>query len=198
MTRTLFLVACLVSAANAYVVDVGPRTEECFLEKAVAGEELHFTYEVYEGGFLDIDVKVTENDRKSTVIYEKKRSTTDKTQWEVFDATTYKICFSNRISTLAHKKIAFSVYTDEDIQAPAEKKHMDPLRVLSIQIEEGVQDAKTKLNYMAIRENIHSLSNAATSFRVTVLSVVEVIVVIAVCAIQVFVLKRFFERKTRI
>jgi hypothetical protein len=140
-------------------------------------------YEVYEGGFLDIDVKVTESDRKTAVVYvrrslfrrvgaplgfrhsaadayrcrlsctaaltanwgaivcacesssrfylraacalpacvlfsalcalsgryDKKRTTTDKTQWEVLDDTVYKFCFSNRISTLAHKKLAFSM-----------------------------------------------------------------------------------------
>lgn len=199
LVRSAFLLAlACASAVQAFVVDVSPRSEECFLSKAKAGEELHFTYEVYEGGFLDIDVKVTEQDRKTSVLYEKKRSTTDKTQWEVFDDTVYKICFSNRISTLAHKKLAFSVYTDEDIQAPAEKKHMDPLRALAIQIEEGIQDAKTKLNYMAIRENIHTATNQATSRRVMFLSVIEVIVVMIVCALQVFVLKRFFERKTRI
>ncbi len=75
---------------------------------------------------------------------------------------------------------------------------MDPLKALAIQIEEGVQDAKTKLNYMAIRENLHTATNIATSRRVTLLAVVEVVVVMVVCGLQVFVLKRFFERKTRI
>ena len=184
--------------ADAFVVDVPPRTEECFLQRAKAGEEMHFTYQVYEGGFLDIDVKVTEKDKKSSVLYDKKRSTGDKTQWEVFDDTVYKFCFSNRISTLAHKKLAFAVYTDEDTQAPAEKKHMDPVRKMAIMIQEGVEDSKTKLNYMAIRENLHAAGNRATARRVTILSVIEVLVVLVVCALQVFVLKRFFERKTRI
>ena len=196
----MLLMTLLVCSASvsAFVVDVGPRSEQCFLQRAKEGEEIHFTYEVYEGGFLDIDVKVTEAEKKTSVKYEKKRSTKDKTQWEVFEDTTYKICFSNRISTLAHKKLAFSVYTDEDIQRPAEKKHMDPVRALSVQIQEGVNDAKTKLNYMAVRENVYAQTNEGTSRRVTILSILEVLVVIAVCALQVLVLKRFFERKTRI
>lgn len=182
---------------DGFVVDVGPRSEQCFLQRASAGQEFHFTYEVYEGGFLDVDVKVTESG-KDGVKYEKKRSTSGKEQWEVFDNTEYKICFSNRISTLAHKKLAFTVYTDEDVQRPAERKHMDPLKVLSVQISEGINDAKTKLNYMAVRENIHQNTNEATAFRVALLSFIEVAVVLVVCALQVFVLKRFFERKTRI
>ena len=41
-----------------YYVVVEAHTEECFFEKLTSGTKLLLTFEVVEGGFLDIDVKV--------------------------------------------------------------------------------------------------------------------------------------------
>ena len=51
----------LVSFRNtfAYYVLIDAHDEECFFERLTAGSKLLLTFEVIEGGFLDIDVKVT-------------------------------------------------------------------------------------------------------------------------------------------
>ena len=64
----LLLLCVILPRAWTYVVDVPPRSEECFLQQGKAGEEIHLTYEVYEGGFLDIDVKVTETEKNKAVV----------------------------------------------------------------------------------------------------------------------------------
>ena len=46
----------------AYYVLVDAHTDECFFEKLTSGTKLLLTYEVIEGGFLDIDVKVRSNE----------------------------------------------------------------------------------------------------------------------------------------
>lgn len=48
----------LVSRADGYFVSVDAHAEECFFDRVSSGMKLSLTFEVVEGGFLDIDVKV--------------------------------------------------------------------------------------------------------------------------------------------
>lgn len=54
------LVAALLSIqrSRAYYVTVEAHSEECFYEKLTSGTKLLLTFEVVQGGSLDIDVKV--------------------------------------------------------------------------------------------------------------------------------------------
>ena len=48
----------LINVSQAYIITVDAHAEECFFEKTTAGTKLGLTFEVAEGGFLDIDVSV--------------------------------------------------------------------------------------------------------------------------------------------
>lgn len=52
------LLLTLLSTSHAYFVYIDAHAEECFYEKVVSGTKLSLIFEVAEGGFLDIDVKV--------------------------------------------------------------------------------------------------------------------------------------------
>lgn len=52
------LVACLVVSAAALTMKVEPKTEECFSENLVAGDDVEVRWGVQDGGLLDIDVRV--------------------------------------------------------------------------------------------------------------------------------------------
>ena len=52
-----FLIARLIPAYS-YFINVEPKKEICFYDTAVSGTKMSLTFEVAEGGFLDIDVKV--------------------------------------------------------------------------------------------------------------------------------------------
>jgi hypothetical protein len=43
---------------SGYYIVVDAHTDECFSEKVTSGTKLLLTFEVIEGGFLDIDLKV--------------------------------------------------------------------------------------------------------------------------------------------
>lgn len=61
-SNTFFLLWCLIALlckrSMGYYVLVDAHSDECFYEKLTSGTKLLLTYEVIEGGFLDIDVKV--------------------------------------------------------------------------------------------------------------------------------------------
>jgi hypothetical protein len=45
-------------AVRGYFVNVDAHAEECFFDRVSSGMKMGLTFEVVEGGFLDIDVKV--------------------------------------------------------------------------------------------------------------------------------------------
>ena len=48
----------LCPQARAYFTNVDAHAEECFFDRVSSGMKMSLTFEVVEGGFLDIDVKV--------------------------------------------------------------------------------------------------------------------------------------------
>ena len=56
----LFIVSTLVGRSTQYFITVDAHSEECFFDRVLAGARLGLIFEVIEGGFLDIDVRVGE------------------------------------------------------------------------------------------------------------------------------------------
>lgn len=58
--RPLFLIPtlCCASIASAYFIHIDANEEQCFFDRVVSGTKMGLMFEVAEGGFLDIDVKV--------------------------------------------------------------------------------------------------------------------------------------------
>ena len=53
-----------------------PRREECFHEYVKNGDKINMMYEVAEGGFLDIDVRII--NARNALVYDKQRETSGK------------------------------------------------------------------------------------------------------------------------
>jgi hypothetical protein len=53
-----FILLLSLKHTSGYYIVVDAHTDECFSEKVTSGIKLLLTYEVIEGGFLDIDLKV--------------------------------------------------------------------------------------------------------------------------------------------
>jgi hypothetical protein len=53
-----FVILLSLKSTFGYYIIVDAHTDECFFEKLTSGTKLLLTFEVIEGGFLDIDVKV--------------------------------------------------------------------------------------------------------------------------------------------
>ena len=64
MTLLFSFIAAVVSLlcveyCTAYFVHIDAHAEECFFDKVTSGTKMSLMFEVAEGGFLDIDVKVS-------------------------------------------------------------------------------------------------------------------------------------------
>lgn len=49
----------LLPSTHGYFVNVDAHGEECFFDRVNSGMKMGLTFEVVEGGFLDIDVRVS-------------------------------------------------------------------------------------------------------------------------------------------
>lgn len=54
-----FTVLCLlISYGESFLITIDAHAEECFYDRVTSGSKMNLMFEVAEGGFLDIDVKV--------------------------------------------------------------------------------------------------------------------------------------------
>ena len=54
-----------VSVTRSYFITVDAHAEECFFDKVKSGTKMGLMFEVAEGGFLDIDVRIVGPDGKT-------------------------------------------------------------------------------------------------------------------------------------
>lgn len=59
MALLLLIVACLVARISSFAVNIDAHEKACFFDVVKAGTKMGLTFQVAEGGFLDIDVAVS-------------------------------------------------------------------------------------------------------------------------------------------
>ncbi|XP_042233873.1 transmembrane emp24 domain-containing protein 2-like isoform X7 [Homarus americanus] len=209
----------LLSVAESYFVTVDAHAEECFFEKVTTGTKLGLAFEVAEGGFLDIDIKIYSPDGK--IVHEGERESNGRYTFPASMDGVYTYCFSNKMSTMTPKIVMFSMDVGEGIkpgheaangeegwdmqnfsqtgwalqqppisgEAAGGNKMEDMIRELSA----ALSGVKHEQDYMEVRERIHRSINDNTNSRVVLWSVFEALVLVAMTIGQVYYLKQFFE-----
>ena len=61
----VLILAQMASMARSYFITVDAHAEECFFDKVKSGTKMGLMFEVAEGGFLDIDVRIVGPDGKT-------------------------------------------------------------------------------------------------------------------------------------
>eukprot|EP00088_Acartia_fossae_P023815 TRINITY_DN24818_c0_g1_i1.p1 TRINITY_DN24818_c0_g1~~TRINITY_DN24818_c0_g1_i1.p1 ORF type:complete len:203 (-),score=41.10 TRINITY_DN24818_c0_g1_i1:329-937(-) len=186
------VILSLFSNTQSYFVEVAANDEECFFDKVKAGTKLGLTFEVAEGGFLDIDVRIVGPDSKP--IHQGERESNGKYTFSAENDGIYRYCFSNKMSAMTPKIVMFNMDITE-----ATKEHEDG-GVDQNKLEEMIQELGTTLTgvkheqeYMAVRDRIHSSINDSSNSRVVLWSVFEAVVLLSMSIGQIYYLKRFFE-----
>lgn len=191
----LFLIlTTLIQLSQCYFIEIEANAEECFFDKVKAGTKLGLTFEVAEGGFLDIDVSIVGPDTKP--IHKGERESTGRYTFSAERDGIYKYCFSNKMSTMTPKIVMFNMdITEEASHDKQEGEEVDHNK-LEDQIKElGVTltGVKHEQEYMEVRDRIHRNLNESSNSRVVLWSVFEAIVLLSMSVGQIYYLKRFFE-----
>ncbi|CAB3246252.1 unnamed protein product [Arctia plantaginis] len=190
----LMLVCTLFNTAYSYTITVDAHAEECFFENVEADTKMGLTFEIAEGGFLDIDVTITGPD--GAVIYKGERESSGMYTFSAPTTGKYTYCFSNKMSTMTPKVVMFNL----EIGAPQshtgnkdEEVNHNKLEDMIKELATTLKTVKNEQEYMQVRDRIHRSINESTNSRVVLWSVFEASVLLVMTLGQVYYLKRFFE-----
>ncbi|XP_026314190.1 transmembrane emp24 domain-containing protein 2 [Hyposmocoma kahamanoa] len=189
------LLAVLLSSANSYTITVDAHEEQCFFENVEADTKLGLSFEIAEGGFLDIDVTITGPD--GAEIYRGERESSGMYTFSAPVSGRYTYCFSNKMSTMTPKVVMFYLEVGE---AQHKKEGEKEGEVDHNKLEDMIKELATTLTtvkheqeYMQVRDRIHRSINESTNSRVVMWSIFEASVLLVMTVGQVYYLKRFFE-----
>nr|CAG4644290.1 EOG090X0D99 [Lepidurus arcticus] len=194
----ILLLSLCSHLTQAYFVTVDAHAEECFFDKVTTGTKLGLMFEVAEGGFLDIDVKIISPD--GNVIYQGERESNGKYTFAAHMDGVFTYCFSNKMSTMTPKIVMFSMEVgdtpakDAEISGPeGNGTSHNKLEEMIKELSSALRSVKHEQDYMEVRERIHRAVNENTNSRVVLWSFFEAFVLVAMTVGQVYYLKRFFE-----
>jgi len=202
----LLLVALLLNLtpASAYFIHIDANEEQCFFDRIQSGTKVGLMFEVAEGGFLDIDVKITSPEGRE--IYKGERESSGKYTFAAHMDGVYTYCFGNKMSTMTPKVVMFTV----DIVAPGQPQPVKPgeagqpsdakhdaesqkLEEMIKELSNSLTAVKHEQEYMAVRERVHRQINENTNSRVVLWALFEAVVLVSMTVGQIYYLKRFFE-----
>ena len=184
----LFLLPALVFA---HIIEVPAGKKECFFEDLHVRDKMTVTYQVGDGGHLDIDFWLS--DPVNKVLSKQIRQSTGSISITAEKDGRHEYCFSNQMSAIADKIVSFNVHGvvyvsgDADVVAPIERE----IRKLAA----GLQSVKDEQEYIVVRERTHRNTAESTNSRVKWWSILQAIVLFSVVGWQVYYLKSFFEVK---
>jgi len=193
----VFWLTCFLAQllpAYTYFINIEPKNEICFYDTAVSGTKMSLTFEVAEGGFLDIDVRISGPEGKT--VYKGSRESSGKYAFSAYMDGDYKYCFGNAMSKMTSKVVKFNMDIGEtpkhesgDTLDQDHDKLAEQLEQLSGQLVAVKHDQE----YMEVRDRTHSMINGSTNQRVVWWAFFEALVLLAMSLGQVYYLKRFFE-----
>jgi len=186
----LLILTVLTSFISAHLIEVTAGKKECFFEDLHINDKMTVTYQVAEGGYLDIDFWLT--DPNGRALGKQIRQTTGSYAITAEQDGRHEYCFSNQMSAVADKIVSFNVHgvvyvAGDDVVAPIERE----IRKLAA----GLVSVKDEQEYIIVREKTHRNTAESTNSRVKWWSVLQAIVLFSVVAWQVYYLKSFFEVK---
>ncbi|KAJ1374240.1 Suppressor/enhancer of lin-12 protein 9 [Parelaphostrongylus tenuis] len=88
------LLLSVTSIVSSYFISIDANEEQCFFDRVISGTKIGLMFEVAEGGFLDIDVKITGPDNK--IIYKGERESSGKYTFAAHMDGVYTYCLEIR------------------------------------------------------------------------------------------------------
>lgn len=198
--RCIAALLALVALSEGYFIHIDANEEQCFFDRVTSGTKLGLMFEVAEGGFLDIDVKIVGPDSKE--IYKGERESSGKYTFAAHMDGVYTYCFGNQMSTMTPKAVMFTVEIQEpSAQVPGAAESADAaenqkLEEMVRELSSALTSVKHEQEYMEVRERVHRSINENTNSRVVMWAVFEAFVLVSMTIGEIWYLKRFFEVRT--
>ncbi|KAG2205702.1 hypothetical protein INT47_008059 [Mucor saturninus] len=191
----LVAITFLLKLAVALNIDVPAHQNECFYEELEEGDKMTLTFEVGEGGNLDIDVWLS--NPQDAILASSSRESKGAFSIKADKEGRYTYCFSNKMSAVTAKSVNFNAHVMENTDAKGDTVE-DPLKKEIEELAESILAVKAEQEYIVSREKKHRDTAESTNSRVKWWSVSQLILLVVVCLWQVHYLKHFFEGKSTV
>ncbi|KEG14837.1 cop-coated vesicle membrane protein p24 precursor [Trypanosoma grayi] len=197
----LLLVSCVAVPTRAddgaVAVQLPASKEECFFEEiSSVGVKVFLHYLVTSGGSMDIDATINGPDR--SLIWSSQRDPEGRVLFKTRVPGRHHFCFSNRMSTITAKVVAFSISVGDAGQDGNKDRvatQSDPLERSIMRIQQGFREVQEVQRYLRGRERVHRATTEVANTRVVVWSALEIMIIVFMGVGNVWYLKRIFNRR---
>lgn len=202
MSRLLWTIAMLQWLLTSEVFGVEltfelpDNAKECFHEVIEKGTESTLEFQVVTGGHYDVDIVLTDPQKK--VLYKQIKKQYDSYTWKAEMTGEYIACFSNEFSTFSHKLVYMDFQVGEEQPLPGLGDHITAMT----QMETSAQEVHENMNAMIDYQTHHRLRETQgrkraedLNERIMIWSAFVTIAIFVVGFGQVMVLKSFFAEK---
>lgn len=195
---TLLLAICcqvitLFQGINCHLITIDPHQEECFHERLNKGTKIKFTFEVLDGGSLDIDLTI--KDPSNYVIHSEHGQSSGRYTIEANQDGAHTYCFGNKMSSLSTKILMFHV--ESEVKKDSEHEQ-DKLNDMVTELSGLVTGVKHEMDFLAARDRLHRRISENINSRVTMWSLFEVLLTLIVAVGQTYYVRRFFEVRRKV
>ncbi|CAG8621420.1 12670_t:CDS:2 [Funneliformis caledonium] len=190
------------SEGTSLTYNVAAHERACFYVWAdKPGEKVSFYFAVQSGGSFDIDYLVTDPRNKMILSGERERQGD-----YVFTANLvgeYSFCFANDMSTFAEKLVDFEISIENEPRAelPPSKgiqpEHTSSMEESCLRLGSRLSAISRTQKYFRTRENRNFSTVKSTENRIFWFALLESMLIVGMAAIQVFVVKTFFNTTKR-
>lgn len=195
----LLLIALLLllapASVAAFVIRLPSHSDQCFIETAIRGDKIVGSMRVVAGGSLDIDLRIT--DPGGQIVLDLPRRSDESFAFYARDTGSYKVCFSNSMSVVSGKVVAFSIHSGKALHEKdaAGAEHVSPLANSIAQLTQGIEAIRDSTSYSKTRERVHAQTVNSTNSRVVWWRCIQIAAVVGVAAFKTYYLTHLFERK---
>ena len=182
-----------IAPNTALAVKIPAHKDECFYEDVkAAGTKVYLHFMVTQGGSLDIDASIYGPD--ATLIWATEKERESRVLFKAKLPGQHKVCFSNKMSTITTKTVAFTVQAG-DVGESSSDRNVDPMERAIVHIAQGVNEIKNDQQYLRTRERVHRDTAESTNTRVLLWSFAENLLIVAMGFGHLWYLKRLFESR---
>ncbi|KAK4179530.1 emp24/gp25L/p24 family/GOLD-domain-containing protein [Triangularia setosa] len=185
-------------AATALTYKVHANERACFYTATQnKDEKIAFYFAVQSGGSFDIDYEVTGPNGKYIMDGQKERQ--GDFVFTAREVGEYSFCFNNEMSTYTEKFVDFEIAVENEARVTIPSKQGSSPEQTSA-LEESLFKLSGQLStitrnqkYFRTRENRNFSTVRSTEQRIVNFSIVQILMIMAMGALQVFIVRFFFQ-----
>uniref|UniRef100_A0A6B2LI31 GOLD domain-containing protein n=1 Tax=Arcella intermedia TaxID=1963864 RepID=A0A6B2LI31_9EUKA len=197
------VLGCLFGAEGVQF-DVEPATKQCISQDFSQGQIIHGTFKVPQIPVMKMTFRIYPPEKDAEAIFTEDDATDGSYAFTTHSDGNYKFCFIDtpregvrgkpvtRRVQLTAKEAWITPNDDEDT---VEKEELEPVQQRFMGLEPKVETLKVALKELRMREARHRDTSESTSVRISVFSVLSILIVVVCGGLQVWHLRRFFKKK---